>query len=124
MRKVLILALLLPFFSFSQDIIGTWVKSNENDLGYQFKENGYLEMIDLQNPENKVLKNIFIKYKTSVEDNINYLEIEIFNEYILIEKKKVKYLFKNGKLYLPRLIEENNVEKTIDYKDEYLKISK
>jgi len=122
MKKFLILALLLPFLSFSQDIIGTWVKTNENDLGIQFQENGNLVMVDLKQPENKVLKNITIKYKAIIEDNISYLEIEIFNEYALIEKRKLKYLFKKGKLYLPSFIEENNAEKTVDYKDEYIKI--
>jgi hypothetical protein len=124
MKKFLILALLLPFLNFSQDLIGTWVMSKEDDLAIQFQEKGNLEMVDLKHPENKVLKNIVIKYKTFIEDNISYLEIEIFNQNKLIETKKVKYLLKKGKLYLPRLFEENNTEKIIDYKDEYFKISK
>lgn len=124
MKKTLILALLLPFLNFSQDLIGTWIMSKEDDLAIQFQEKGNLEMVDLKHPENKVLKNITIKYKTFIEDNISYLEIEIFNQNKLIETKKVKYLLKKGKLYLPRLFEENNTEKIIDYKDEYFKISK
>lgn len=124
MRKVLILALLLPFLSFSQDIIGTWVKSNETEVTIQFQVNGNLELIDLKHPENKVLKNITIKYKTFVEENISYLETEIFNQNKLIETKKVKYHLKNGKLYMPHFLEDNNAETTIDYKHEYVKITK
>lgn len=124
MKKFLILTLILPFICFSQDIIGTWVKTNENEIGIQFQENGKLELIDLKQPENKVLKNITINYKTLIDNNISYLEIEIFNQYNLIEKKKLKYLFKEGKLYLPSVFESKNTEKTLDYKDEYIKISK
>ena len=124
MKKFFILTLLLPFLSFSQDIIGTWAKSKETDVAIQFQENGNLELVDLEHPENKVLKNITLKYKTFVENNISYLEVEMFNQNKLLETKKVKYLFKNGKLYLPSFIEENNVATTIDYKDEYVKISK
>ncbi len=124
MKKILILIILLPFYGFSQNLVGTWIKTDEKEIGIRFLENGYIELIDLIHPENKVLKNITIKYQKVKNDNTTFLILVISRNGIGTETKKIKYFYKKRKLFLPNFLESNNVETVRHYEDEYTKLSK
>jgi hypothetical protein len=124
MRQLTILILLLPFLSFSQNLVGTWVKANEKEIGIRFSENGNLELVDLKQPENKVLRNITITYQKVKDNKDTFLIIQMFKNEKVFETKKIKYFYKKRKLYLPNFLERNNVETVRHYEDEYAKLSK
>lgn len=124
MKKILILTILLPFFGFSQNLVGTWVKANEKEIGIRFFENGKLELVDLKQPENKVLRNITITYQKVKDNQDTFLIIQLFKNEQVFETKKIKYLFKKHKLYLPNFLKSNGVETIRNYEDEYRKLSK
>lgn len=123
MKKIFFILLLLPLLSLSQNLVGVWFKTNESEIGIRFFENGSIELIDLNQPENKVLRNINVTYKKVKDNNNTYLIIQMFKNGKAFETKKIKYIYKNRKLYMPNfMVKENN--EFIRRENEYQKLSK
>lgn len=123
-RKIFTIILLIPLFSFSQDLVGTWIKNGEKEVGITFFENGKLDLIDLKHPDFRILQKIEITYKKVSNDGNTFLIIQMFRNGEVFETKKIKYFYKKRKLYLPKFIERNNIESVKNYEDEYVKLSK
>jgi hypothetical protein len=124
MKKLILLLLLLPTLSFSQDITGVWVKSPEDNEALEFKADGSFDILDLSNPETKVLRNLTVTYELSEADGITYIIYHYYRQGKTVQQEKIKYKLKKGKLYLPRTITSNGVERVEDYADEYTRIEK
>lgn len=130
MKNGLLLLLLLPLVSYSQDIVGIWVKNvpdyDSNDIAIEFKKNGTLAF-----RYSKTLKpivgecgigsyNPYIKYILLVNNQVNYIEFtqRSRNE---IKIDVIKYKLENGKLYLPKEINNKGKKSLIDFGEEYIR---
>ncbi|MES2485743.1 MAG: hypothetical protein V4581_07325 [Bacteroidota bacterium] len=122
MKKLLIALLLFPLLSFAQDITGKWKKQNETDVAMEFKGDGTLSLISLRNPGEPVLRNLELKYRLFKENDQDRMEIEMLYDGKSVEKRVNAYALKDGKLYLPSVIETNGVETVSDKLDEYIRI--
>jgi len=122
MKKILLVLLLLPILGLAQGITGKWKKQNEQDIAVEFKADSTLTLISLRNPGEPVLRNLELKYRLFKEDGLDKMEIDMLFDGRSVEKRVNGYALKNGKLYLPSLIETNGIETVSDKMDEYIRM--
>jgi len=122
MNKLIILFLLAPIFSFSQEIIGLWANNLDSDTGLEFKADGTFNLIDLKNPNTNVLRNLTVTYKLLEVDGETYISFNYYHKEKLVQHERIKYKFEDEKLHLPRTITSNGVKTVEDYADEYIRL--
>lgn len=120
----LLFLLLLPLYCFSQEIVGVWKKNDKSDTAIEFKSDGTFNMIELKNPEKKVLLNVNVTYRTFEKDGIRYIEYEYHFQGHMPETDLAKYKIENGLLYLPRAKNVKGLLTTTeDYQEVYSRVN-
>lgn len=123
MKKLFLLLLLAPLFSFSQEIVGVWSKNPQSGQALQFNSDGTFELADLKR-NRKVATNMVITYKLISRDNETFIEFSYHSKSnnTVIKKEEQKYKLINDELYLSKTKEENGVETIQEYADVYTRI--
>ncbi|KGO86883.1 hypothetical protein Q765_09700 [Flavobacterium rivuli WB 3.3-2 = DSM 21788] len=121
MKKYIILLVLFPCIAFSQSIVGVWTKSPQSKTAIEFTKDGQLNFLNLITLES-INKKLKATYKLESENGITYYIETIFMSGTMVSTKKIKYKFKDGKLYLPSESETDGTVTVNEYKDEYTRI--
>jgi len=121
MKKHIILLVLFPCIAFSQNIVGVWTKSPQSKTAIEFRKDGQLNFLNLITLES-ISKKLKATYKLESENGATYYIEKIYMSGIVVSMKKIKYKFKDGKLYLPSESETDGIVTVNEYKDEYTRI--
>ena len=121
MKKHIILLVLFPCIAFSQSIVGVWTKSPQSKTAIEFTKDGQLNFLNLITLES-INKKLKATYKLESENGITYYIETIYMSGTMVSTKKIKYKFKDGKLYLPSESETDGTVTVNEYKDEYTRI--
>lgn len=113
----------MPLYCFSQEsITGIWSKSPQSRQALQFDQDGNFKLVNLQDRNETVLKQIIVKYKLVSENGVSSIEYTIYKNDKIVKTESVKYKLQNGNLYLPSETEINGIVKTEEYADIYYKV--
>lgn len=119
------IALLFSFLTYSQSIVGKWQSKEDKRMGIIFRNDGTIDLIDLQNPSVKFLQNITLKYKVNSTENSTFLAVD----YYLGDTKESgeiwKYRIENNILFIARnQTPEDNIAQSATTKreEEYVRI--
>lgn len=124
MKYIILLMALMPLYCFSQEsITGIWSKSPQSRQALQFNQDGTFKLINLQDRNETVLKQIVVKYKLVSENGASSIEYTYYKNDRIVNTESVKYKLENGDLYLPKETEINGVVKTEEYADIYHKVN-
>ncbi len=78
MKKLLLLLLLFPAFTFAQSLTGKWASVEDKTMSVEFKADGTMSFTDSLSPEG--LGDIIIKYNQTVENGVKYLVCDTYIE--------------------------------------------
>lgn len=123
MKKLLFVCLFFPLLTFSQNIVGTWVKSKKAKDALVFNADSSVKTIDLATGESQ-LKNITARYSLSQAGSDKFIEQRAYNqEGKLINTIKYKYKITGDTLYLPRFVRQSGgTEAVEDFKVKYTRV--
>ena len=121
MKEYLLLLFLYPSIIFSQNIVGTWIKSPASKTAIEFTHDGQLNFLNSETYEN-IGKKLRATYKLESENEIKYYIETIYMNDVVISTKKIKYKFEGGELYLTSESEVDGVITVNEYKDKYTRI--
>jgi hypothetical protein len=85
MKKILLLLLLFPAFSFSQSLTGKWVSAQDQREFIEFKTDGTMGSVQFENPGPP--SEMTIKYSQIEENEITYLLCDTLKKKCLITPK-------------------------------------
>lgn len=104
MKQIIFSAIAFVFsmIIYSQDIEGKWQSKVEKRMGLIFHNNGNMELIDLEQPEVKVLQNITLKYEIKNVENSSYLKVDYFVGEIMNGSEYWKFRIENNLLYIDK----------------------
>lgn len=104
MKQIIFSAIAFVFSKiiYSQDIEGKWQSKVEKRMGLIFHNNGNMELIDLEQPEVKVLQNITLKYEIKNVENSSYLKVDYFVGEIMNGSEYWKFRIENNLLYIDK----------------------
>jgi hypothetical protein len=124
--------LFLPFFIlftpvlYGQNIEGKWLSEDLTNQVFHIQGNGKMDLIDLENPDEKVLKNITLKYLTYENDGQNLIEIQYFEGETKSGSRKYAYRIMGDTLFLRRVNHSlnNNIAKsvTIEKEEKFIRV--
>lgn len=124
-KLFILIAFILSTFVYSQNIVGKWQSKEEKRQGIVFRSNGTMDLMDLENPNSKVLRNITLKYQVKKIENTTYLEVDYFVGEVKDSSEKWKFRIENNILFLNQnnFSEENVAESVMAKKEEeYIRI--
>lgn len=127
--KQIIFSLVAFLFStiiYSQNIIGKWQSKEEKRMGLIFRNNGSMDLIDLENPDMKVLQNITLKYQIKNAENSSFLEVDYFVGEVKNGSEKWKFRIENNILFIDKTdASEENITQSVTTKkeEEYIRIN-
>jgi len=107
--------------AFAQSIVGIWTKSPQSKTAIEFTKDGQLNFLNFITLES-ISKKLKATYNLESENGITYYIETIYMSGIVMSTKKVKFKFKDGKLYLPSESETDGIVTVNEYKDEYTRI--
>jgi len=121
--KLSLLLLFLPFVSLSQEVVGLWSKvDSKQKIGLEYKSDGSFNLVDLTNPQNKILRNLTITYVLTVKNDDKYIEQSYYQNNKLLKTELLMYKIVNDILYLPLKTEENGEMVIRNFEDKYIRI--
>lgn len=95
-------------------------------MGLIFRNNGSMDLIDLENPDMKVLQNITLKYQIKNAENSSFLEVDYFVGEVKNGSEKWKFRIENNILFIDKTdASEENITQSVTTKkeEEYIRIN-
>lgn len=118
-------AFLITLFSYTQNIEGKWQSKENEKMGFVFLDDGTAKIIDFENPDIKVLKNITVKYQVVKTDNLNFLVMSYYLGDIKKGEKKWTFRIENDTLYMKEndITAKNTAQSALTInEEEYIRI--
>ncbi len=113
MKKILLLLLLFPAFSFSQSLTGKWVSAQDQREFIEFKTNGTMGSVQFENPGPP--SEMTIKYSQIEEIEITYLLCDIYFKEKVLDHTKSKFILDGDKLTIyEKVTVYNNITKQVE----------
>ncbi|MCW4469067.1 hypothetical protein OGH69_08840 [Flavobacterium sp. MFBS3-15] len=96
MKKLLLLLLLFPAFTFAQSLTGKWASEEDKTKMVEFKADGTMMFIDPEEPD--AMEGLEIKYKQTEEDGKKYLTCDLSFQGEPMDSQKNVYKLEGDKL--------------------------